>query len=101
MGTRVDRLGRRIHERSRKVPHVDDSWKDKAACRDSDPDVFFPDHGHKATEAHQICAGCAVQEECLDYALTINQTHSDHGIWAGTHSKQRQRLRVQRNKRAG
>lgn len=97
----LDKLGRRIHERTKKVTHMDDSWKLKGACWDSDPSVFFPGHGQNAAEAHKICQGCAVQAECLDYALTVNTTHSDAGIWAGTHSGQRHKLRMKRNKRAG
>jgi WhiB family redox-sensing transcriptional regulator len=44
-----------------------------------------------------ICAGCPVRIQCLDFALTHDQTH---GIWGGTTAEDRQRDRRRRRRRA-
>lgn len=68
-------------------------WREFGACRDFDPDVFFP--GGEASSAQiaaakAICAGCQVKEECLAYALGTNQTE---GIWGGQTPTGRRKLR--------
>jgi WhiB family transcriptional regulator, redox-sensing transcriptional regulator len=77
-----------------------DGWRDQAACRDADPDLFFPDRGYAdVSEAMTICNGCPVREECLDWALKVNE---DEGVWGGTTPDQRRvlRKRVPKNRRA-
>jgi hypothetical protein len=37
-------------------------WHNKAACRGSDPDLFFERHGHR--DAIQICKTCPVMLDC-------------------------------------
>lgn len=70
-------------------------WRDVAACRDSDPTLFFPVGTtgpalDQIAEARQICAGCSVQDECLQYALESNQ---EAGVWGGYPEDERRRLR--------
>ena len=56
-------------------------WRDRAACRDADPDLFFPDRaGTDISAAQVICAGCPVRAQCLEFAEATNQVH---GVWAG------------------
>lgn len=65
-------------------------WKARAACIGLSK-FFFPDApGKPEPIARQICAGCQVQPECLEYALELNPPY---GIWAGTNDKQRKSLR--------
>src|SRR5215469_10821005 len=69
-------------------------WRFAAACRSCDPDLFFPisSSGRAAEQvakAKEICAGCSVQPECLDFAL---RTHQRHGVWGGTSEEERFRL---------
>ena len=46
-------------------------WVALAACRDADPELFFSDGDGRGTAvALRICAGCPVNEECLEWALT-------------------------------
>jgi len=75
------------------VPWVDFSqsaWREQAACRGTNPDVFFPERGESSKAAKAICAACPVTGECLDYALT----HAIHdGIWGGLSERARKRLR--------
>jgi WhiB family transcriptional regulator, redox-sensing transcriptional regulator len=61
------------------------SWRLAAACRPTDPELFFPpSESGKAreqiAEAKAICAGCPVRRQCLEFALRTRQTH---GIWGG------------------
>lgn len=69
-------------------------WQERAACRNTDPAVFFPLRGEDAAAAKAICAGCPVAEECLAYALTA---YERHGVWGGASERERRRMR----KRAG
>lgn len=74
-------------------------WRQEAACRQADPELFFPTerssgYTHQVTHAKEICAGCQVRQPCLDSALHGPQAHNDqHGIFAGTTAKQRITLR--------
>lgn len=70
-------------------------WRDLAACRDSDPELFFPigSTGLAADsidKAVAICGLCSVREECLMYAFTTNQ---ESGVWGGFAEDDRRRLR--------
>jgi WhiB family redox-sensing transcriptional regulator len=69
-------------------------WRDDAACRDADPDLFFPDGGIGSTRdqvktAKLICRGCPVSTTCLSWALSSSQ---EHGIWGGLTEDERRRL---------
>ena len=57
---------------------ADDGWRDRALCRDTDPDLFFPvgTTGHALVQiehAKAVCGQCPVTGECLDFALDTNQ----------------------------
>lgn len=56
------------------------SWWDQAACRQSDPALFFSDSPADAAEAKKVCAECPVRAECLEYA---NANGEKHGVWGG------------------
>jgi WhiB family redox-sensing transcriptional regulator len=71
------------------------AWRGRSACRDSDPDIFFPiGSSGPAVEqietARRICAACPVGTECIEFALETNQ---EAGIWGGTTEDERRRLR--------
>ena len=63
-------------------------WQIRAACRGSDPDIFFPAPGDLASAAgaKAVCASCDVRTACLAYALA---TGSTDGIWGGLDEKER------------
>lgn len=70
-------------------------WRELGACRDSDPDLFFPigttgPAQDLIRKAVAICSACSMQEECLQYALETNQ---EAGIWGGYPEDDRRRLR--------
>lgn len=75
-----------------------DEWRQYAACRDTNPDLFFPVGTtgpaiEQIAAAKAICAECPAREECLQYALETNQ---DSGIWGGTSEEERRVIRRQR-----
>ena len=82
-----------------------DDWRENSACRDTDPDLFFPVGTtgpaiEQIENAKAVCRVCDVQQSCLEYALVTNQ---DSGIWGGTSEEERRALRrqwVARNRKA-
>ena len=70
-------------------------WREIAACRDSEPTLFFPIGTtglavEQIEEAKGICDDCLVTEDCLQYAL---QTNQEAGVWGGYAEDERRRLR--------
>lgn len=71
------------------------------SCRAADPGLFFPlgddSRGDDALEDEVVgylrefyCDACPVRKACHDYALA----NEKHGVWAGTTSRDRRRLRA-------
>jgi WhiB family redox-sensing transcriptional regulator len=75
------------------------NWPNRAACRDSDPDLFFPLDSDIASEieAKRVCRGCPVRSECLDDAV---ENGMQHGIWGGLNAKERRNLKRRTQKMA-
>lgn len=76
-------------------------WRRLSACRDTDPDLFFPvgttgPAVEQIENAKAVCRSCDAQAECLEYALATNQ---DSGVWGGTSEEERRKLRKQYNAR--
>ena len=65
-------------------------WQTKANCMGVDPDLFFPERGASTREAKEVCRGCVVREDCLEYALANGEKF---GIWGGLSERERRRLR--------
>ena len=72
---------------------IDDA-KVRIACRESDPDAWFPDFekpkGPKYTEPKKLCGKCPVKDLCLEFALVNDEAH---GLWGGLTPGERQQLR--------
>ncbi|HVM02118.1 MAG TPA: WhiB family transcriptional regulator [Acidimicrobiales bacterium] len=66
------------------------TWQDQANCMGVDPDLFFPERGASTREAKEVCRGCVVRAECLEYAL---DNAEKFGIWGGLSERERRRLR--------
>ena len=68
-------------------------WRDAAACAGMDPELWFPvcEQPRMKSEQQRLrlaldtCASCAVQAECLEFAMRTGQL----GIWGGTTEKWR------------
>ncbi len=71
----------------------DKSWQDMANCLGVDPDLFFPERGASTREAKEVCKGCVVRDDCLEYALANGEKF---GIWGGMSERERRRIRRQR-----
>ena len=72
-----------------------DDWRQGAACRDQDPELFFPltemgPGARQVDRAKAVCARCPVRADCLAYAL---EGGLDHGIFGGTTESERRELR--------
>ena len=66
------------------------SWQRQANCMGVDPDLFFPERGASTREAKEVCRGCVVREDCLEYALANGEKF---GIWGGMSERERRRVR--------
>jgi WhiB family redox-sensing transcriptional regulator len=70
-------------------------WRDRAACRDTNPELFFPIGTtglaiDQIEAAQAVCRQCPVQPECLEFALATNQ---EAGVWGATTEDERRKLR--------
>jgi WhiB family redox-sensing transcriptional regulator len=65
-------------------------WLQRANCTGVDPELFFPQRGTSTREAKEVCRGCLVQAECLDYAIANGEKF---GIWGGLSERERRRVR--------
>lgn len=69
------------------------AWQDLAHCRGANPDLFFPERGASTRTAKGICRECAVQPECLEFAIVSSEKF---GIWGGMSERERRKIRRQR-----
>ena len=73
----------------------DEGWRDRAACRCTDAELFFPTGSTggalgQIEAAKSVCRSCPVKRACLHFALSTNQ---EAGIWGGTDEDERRKLR--------
>ena len=69
-------------------------WRHLAACREEDPELFFPIGTtgpalRQVEQAKAVCRGCSVIDDCLTWALESGQ---DSGIWGGTSEEERREI---------
>lgn len=60
-------------------------WRHEAACRDEDPELFFPIGNTgpaliQIEEAKRVCRSCTVMDSCLQWAMDTSQ---EAGVWGG------------------
>ncbi|MFF5533689.1 WhiB family transcriptional regulator [Streptomyces cinerochromogenes] len=72
-----------------------ENWRDHAACRHEDPDLFFPigttgPAQVQSEQAKAVCRHCPVRDQCLEWAMDTDQSI---GIWGGTTELERRTLR--------
>jgi WhiB family redox-sensing transcriptional regulator len=70
-------------------------WRDNAACRDHDPELFFPEGTigpalRQAEQARRVCQSCPVRTPCLRFALRHGL---GFGIWGGVTGDERRFMR--------
>lgn len=77
------------------------SWQTLAACRDANPELFFPageDYtaptaATSLSTARAVCSSCPVARECLTWAV---ESGEEFGIWSGTTPAERRVIRRDR-----
>ena len=69
---------------------LDRSWQRRANCMGVDPELFFPERGASTREAKEVCRGCVVRVECLEFAIANSEKF---GIWGGMSERERRRVR--------
>ncbi|WP_103533969.1 WhiB family transcriptional regulator [Streptomyces sp. SM11] len=79
-----------------------ENWRLYAACREEDPDLFFPIGSTgpavvRTAEAKAVCRTCPVQAACLEWALENGQ---DSGVWGGLSENERRALKRRSRRRA-
>ena len=72
-------------------------WRQRSACRDEDPELFFPTAKtgttaweYEVAEAKTVCGRCPVASKCLSWALGAGE---DEGVWGGMDPEERRALR--------
>lgn len=81
----------------------DQVWRDQAACRHADADMFFSVGSSEASVDHiksaqAVCRRCPVQDACLRFALETNQ---EAGVWGGKDENERRGMRRLRHAGGG
>ena len=71
-------------------------WRHRAACRDEDPELFFPIGTTgpallQVEDAKAVCRRCDVTSACLDWAL---ETAQEAGVWGGMSEDERRAVQV-------
>jgi len=77
------------------------TWRDRAACLDEDPELFFPVGNTcpallQIEKAKIVCRRCEVVDNCLNWAMESGQ---DAGVWGALSDDERRALK-RRNARA-
>lgn len=70
-------------------------WRHRAACRDEDPELFFPIGNIgpallQIEDAKNVCRRCDVIVECLRWAVA---TDVEDGVWGGQGQDDRRRAK--------
>jgi len=78
-----------------------ESWAARGACRQSDPDLFFPVAARgpalrQLARAKSVCERCPVRVQCLEYALQSGQSF---GVWGGASEEERRLMHRRRLRR--
>ncbi|MEA3076271.1 MAG: WhiB family transcriptional regulator, redox-sensing transcriptional regulator [Actinomycetota bacterium] len=79
------------------VPLTNQTWRQYAACKGVEPDIFYPASDEEAEVAKAVCGVCPVRQPCLEFALA---TRERDGVWGGATEKERRRILRQRRKSA-
>jgi WhiB family redox-sensing transcriptional regulator len=71
------------------------NWRNRAACLEENPELFFPIGSTgpalpQLEEAKAVCRRCDVTESCLKWAIDQGQ---DAGVWGGLSDDERRALR--------
>ncbi|MFJ8111801.1 WhiB family transcriptional regulator [Streptomyces sp. NPDC096132] len=79
------------------------NWREAAACRYEDPELFFPigEGGlsrRQIEQARAVCHRCPVMRACGAWAVRHNESD---GVWGAMTAGERRSLRLSRPPRGG
>ena len=74
---------------------INSDWRHRAACRDEDPELFFPIGNTgpallQIEDAKTVCRRCDVVDQCLQWALDTSQ---DAGVWGNASEDERRAMK--------
>lgn len=74
-----------------------DGWRERAACRGVEPEVFYPVGAGpvvaaQVAEAKRVCTGCPVRELCLADAMASEDPALRWGVTGGLSATERGEL---------
>ena len=71
-------------------------WQTHAACRGTDTANFYhpenergPSRTRRESRAKDVCSGCPVIENCLQWALAVREPY---GVWGGLSADEREAM---------
>lgn len=69
-------------------------WHEQAACRECEPELFFPDPGEEeqARAAKAVCATCPVRAICLADVMAWERPTARYGVAGGLSVTERHQL---------
>ena len=72
-----------------------DDWRARSACKDQDPELFFPIGTSgpaliQTEQAKAVCRQCPVRDECLQWSLDSGQ---EAGVWGGMSEQERDAIK--------
>lgn len=78
------------------------TWLHGAACRDIDPETFYPvgvtgPALDQIDEAKAVCARCPVRSSCLEWALTSG-ADMGYGVWGGLTESERAAIKRRKSR---
>jgi WhiB family transcriptional regulator, redox-sensing transcriptional regulator len=93
--------GASMQVNGRREPAPEPDWRRFAACRDEDPDLFFPDGPDvrpQELQAVAVCMACPVMEACQRDSLADREMF---GVWGGLTEAERHAVLVLDDARRG
>ena len=75
------------------LSRLGEDWRANSACRDVDPELFFPVGEAEDGPAKAVCDRCPVRRQCLNRAIEAGEAF---GVWGGTNPRERKKIRERR-----
>jgi WhiB family redox-sensing transcriptional regulator len=79
------------------VAPVERGWRERAVCREVDPELFYPvgagvQVAEQTQRARQVCAGCPVRRVCLADVMASEDPGLRWGVTGGLSAAERAAL---------
>jgi WhiB family redox-sensing transcriptional regulator len=89
------------------VPPAEQDWRERAVCREVDPELFYPvgvgaQVAEQTRQARQVCVGCPVRRVCLADVMASEDPGLRWGVAGGLSAPERAALfTARRNEQVG